>query len=122
MRYPLFVPLIVAAAAGCATMQAAGTRSTEEVLSAAGFHVEAADTPEKLADLQTLPARQVLSQTHDGKPSYVYRDPSVCHCLYVGGEPEYQQYQRLRLQKDIADEEASAALNRGAWGPWPWWR
>ena len=79
-----------------------------EVLSAAGFHTETADTPEKATELQALPARQVLPQTRDGKTSYVYRDPSVCHCLYVGGEPEYQQYQKLRLQKDIADEESSA--------------
>ncbi|PYM17592.1 MAG: hypothetical protein DMD78_29630 [Candidatus Rokuibacteriota bacterium] len=120
MRYALFVPLIVATAAGCATMQAAGTRSTEQILSAAGFHMEAADTPEKLADLQTAPARQVLPQTRDGKTAYVYRDPNGCHCLYVGGEPEYQQYQKLRLQKDIADEESNAALTQG-WAPWGGW-
>jgi len=122
MRYAWLVPLIVAAAAGCATMQAAGTRSTEQILSAAGFHREGADTPEKLADLQTAPARQVLPQTRDGKTAYVYRDPSGCHCLYVGGEPEYQQYQKLRLQRDIADEESNAALRApwGGWGPAGW--
>jgi hypothetical protein len=136
MRYAVLVALIVAATAGCATLQAAGTRSTEEVLSAAGFHIEAADTPEKLADLQLPPARRVLPQSRDGKTSYVYRDPRVCHCVYVGGEAEYQKYQQLRLQKDIADEESSRALNwgwgpGGAWGPgaawgpgwgaWPQW-
>jgi hypothetical protein len=57
----------------------------------------------------------------------VYRDPGVRHCLYVGGAPEYQQYQKLRLQKDIADEESNAARNwgsdaRGGWGGWsPTW-
>jgi len=124
MRYALLVSLIVATTAGCATLQAAGTRSTEEVLSAAGFYVEAANTSEKLTELRTLPARQVVPETRDGKTSYVYRDPSVCNCLYVGGEPEYQQYQRLRLQKDIADEESSAALNWGwgADGGWNLWR
>jgi len=128
MRYALLASLVVAATAGCATLQASGTRSTEEVLGAAGFHMEAADTPEKLADLQVPPARQVLAQTRDGKTSYVYRDPRVCHCLYVGGEPEYQKYQQLQLQKDIADEESNAALNWGwspgtAWGPgWGGWR
>jgi len=120
MRYAWLIPFISVAAAGCATLQAAGTRSTEQVLSAAGFHVETADTPEKLAELQTLPARQVLPQTRDGKTSYVYRDPSVCHCLYVGGEPEYQQYEKLRLQKHIADAEADATLNHG-WDPWGGW-
>ena len=97
MRHALLISLIVAAAAGCATLRAAETPSMEEFLSAAGFHPEAVDTPEKLADVQTLPARQLLSQIRDGKTSYVYRDPSVCHCLYVGGEAEYQRYQHLRF-------------------------
>ena len=70
----------------------------------AGFHAEAADTPEKLAELQTLPARKVLPQTRDGKTTFIYPDPTVCHCLYVGGEPEYHQYQRLRAEQDILDE------------------
>jgi hypothetical protein len=54
------------------------------------------------------------------KATYVYPDPAVCHCLYVGGEPEYQQYERLRVQKDFADERARAAT--WGWGPrgWGW--
>ncbi len=83
--------------------------------------MQAAATPETLAELQTLPARQVLPRTRDGKTTYVYPDPSVCHCLYVGGAPEYQQYERLRVQKDIADEESSAAMMRGPWGSWGGW-
>jgi len=39
MRKVLFVSLIAAAAAGCAALQAAGTRSTEDMLSAAGFSI-----------------------------------------------------------------------------------
>jgi hypothetical protein len=119
MRYTVFVLSIVAATAGCATIQAAGTRSTESMLSAAGFHMEPADTPEAFADLQALPARRVVPQAQDGKTSYVYADPSVCHCRYVGGEPEYQQYRQLLLQDDIAAQESAAGLT---WGPWPWWR
>ena len=124
MKYALLVSLIATAVGGCATLQAAGARSTEEVLIAAGFHAEAADTPENLADLQTPPARQVLAETRSGTTSYVYRDPSACHCLYVGGEAEYQQYERLRLQKAIADEESSSALGWGAGpdGSWSTWR
>ena len=41
MRHALLVSLIVAATAGCAAWQAAETPSTEEFLSAAGFHPEA---------------------------------------------------------------------------------
>jgi hypothetical protein len=38
MKHALLVSLIVAAVAGCATLQAAETPSMEEFLSAAGFH------------------------------------------------------------------------------------
>src|SRR6185503_11760045 len=44
MRQAIVVALVVAGAAGCATVRAAGTRTTEEMLSAAGFHVAPADT------------------------------------------------------------------------------
>jgi hypothetical protein len=120
MRYGSFVPLIVATLAGCASLQAAGTRSTEELLSAAGFHVEPADTPEAVANLRTLPARRVSPRTREGQIAYVYADPRVCRCLYVGGETEYQQYERLRLQQE-AEDASPAAVDHAPWGTWPWW-
>lgn len=86
-----------------------------------------ADTPEKLAHLQTLTPRKVVRYTRDGQPQYVYADPETCKCLYVGDEQRYQKYQELSLQKQIADEQMSAAqtnwdasMNWGASDPWGW--
>jgi hypothetical protein len=121
MSKALFGSMIAAAIlAGCGALQAKATRSTEELLSAAGFFIEAGDKPQTADAQQTLPARQVVRDVRDGKTVYVYRDPKVCRCVYVGSEPEYQRYQRLRLQKDIADEERAADLS-GGWGrAWSW--
>jgi hypothetical protein len=112
---------------GCAAIRAHQTVETEQVLAAAGFQVKPADTPEKLAHLQTLTPRKVVRYTRDGQPQYVYADPETCKCLYVGDEQRYQKYQELSLQKQIADEQMSAAqtnwdasINWGAWGPWGW--
>jgi len=112
---------------GCAAIRAHQTVETEQVLAAAGFQVKPADTPEKLAHLQTLTPRKVVRYTRDGQPQYVYADPETCKCLYVGDEQRYQKYQELSLQKQIADEQLSAAetnwdasINWGAWGPWGW--
>jgi hypothetical protein len=112
---------------GCAAIRAHQTVETEQVLAAAGFQVKPADTPEKLAHLQTLTPRKVVRYTRDGQPQYVYADPETCKCLYVGDEQRYQKYQELSLQKQIADEQMSAAqtnwdasMNWGAWGPWGW--
>ena len=91
MRYAVLVVLILAGATGCAAGQAAATRSTEQMLAAAGFHV--ADTPERVAEL--------VSRHQDGGVSYVFADPVGCHCVYVGGGREYQEYQRLRLEQGI---------------------
>jgi hypothetical protein len=120
MRKSIVVALFVAGATGCATMRAAATRSTEEMLSAAGLHMAAADTPETLTQLASLPPRRVTPWPRNGQTSYVYPDPDVCKCLYVGTESQYQQYQRLRIQRDIEDKRTI-----DDWGyrtSWPWWR
>jgi hypothetical protein len=106
MKYSVLLSFILAAVTGCAGVQAVGTRSTQDLLAAAGFQAQAADTPERIAELQSLPARRLLSRTHDGAVAYVFSDPAGCHCLYVGGEREYQAYRRLRAQKDRADENS----------------
>ena len=51
MRRVVLVGLILAGATGCATLQAGEARSTEQMLAAAGFHAEAADTSERAAEL-----------------------------------------------------------------------
>ena len=55
MRWTIpILPLVVAlglSVTGCATIRAHQTAETEQVLAAAGFQVEPADTPEKLAHL-----------------------------------------------------------------------
>jgi len=113
---------------GCATIRRHETQGTEQVLSAAGFQLKVGATPEKLASLRVLPTRRLVPQARDGRLYYVYADPEVCRCLFVGAEPQYQEYQRLALRKRIADEELRAAqnilsastMNWGLWGPWPW--
>jgi hypothetical protein len=108
---------------GCATVQQR-TRATEEVLSAAGFQMKPADTPEQLTTLRTLPPRTVVPQPRDGQVYYVYADPGACRCLYVGTEAQYQQYQRFELQQELADKQLRAAQQywdaTTTWGPWPW--
>ena len=99
----------------------------EPILAAAGFRMLPADTPEKAQHLQTLPPLKLTPRKRKGQLQYAYADPYSCHCLYVGDEQAYQQYQRLSLEKNLADEERQAAmLNQDAaaemdavdfWGP-----
>ena len=79
-----------------------------------------ADSSERRADLSTLPPNKLVAQTKDGKVVYTFADPDNCHCLYVGGPSEYSAYQRLKVQKEIAQDAEAASMNWSLWGPW-WW-
>jgi hypothetical protein len=72
---------------------------TETLLGQAGFRRVAADTPVKLAHLETLPARRLVGRTHAGKKYWVYADPEGCRCLYIGTPAQYQSYQSLLQQR-----------------------
>jgi len=114
---------------GCAALQNQQAMDTERLLSAAGFQMKLADTPEKMAHLKTLTQRKLVPHERDDKIYYVYADANECQCIYVGTEKAYQRYQKLALKKQIAEERLNAAemnenaaMDWGMWGPWgPWW-
>src|SRR5215469_13822654 len=111
---------VLALVAGCA----ANTQSTENLLSAAGFRTIVANTPQRQQHLKTLPANKVVLVQRNGKNYYVYTDPAN-NQIYVGNPSQYQQYQQLRLARNLVqDQLATAELNQqaamgwGYWGPW----
>jgi hypothetical protein len=109
---------------GCTSVQQQRTQATEDLLTSAGFKVRPADTPEKLTHLNTLQPFKVIQRSKDGQPVYTYADPEFCKCLYAGGPQQFQEFKRLKAQKQeettelIATEDSS--LNWGMWGT-PWW-
>jgi hypothetical protein len=114
-----------AALAGCTMIRNYEANQKEQMLAAAGFTMKLADTPEKLAHLQTLAQRKLVPYPRNGKVYYLYADALSCKCLYVGDEKAYQRFQQLALEQRIADEEREAAamneqaaMNWGMWGPW----
>jgi hypothetical protein len=101
-------------------MQTQNTRATEDLLTEAGFQTRPADTPEKLAHLQTLP-RGIVRRQRDGQASYIFADRDVCRCLYTGTEQQYEAYRRLARQQNAADEHKAVADDMSdyrAWGIW----
>lgn len=76
--------------------------------------------------LASLPPNQLLRRTRNGTVSYVYADPLVCRCLYVGGQEAYARYQRQAQRERLADEREMAAQlefdnnwDWQIWGPYP---
>ena len=92
--------------------------SKEDTLAAAGFTV--------------LPANKFVPKTTGDTTQYVYADPVVCGCLYIGDQKAYGAYRQDVLTKKIVDEQQMTAMtyqdnwNWGGfdWGPWGhgWWR
>jgi hypothetical protein len=110
--------------AGCAALKKQETKSTEQLLSASGFDIQPADTPEKLASLQEMKQNKLIRrQTKDGQLQFLYADAAVCRCLYVGDQQDYQQYQKLAMQQQIAIADQEAALDASLDSPWAygWW-
>jgi hypothetical protein len=131
MSNPLFSRLCLTTAAvftimlaGCAAIEKQDAESTEQLLSAGGFTIRPADTPDKLASLQAMKQRKVVRrETKDGQLQFLYADAAVCRCLYVGDEQAYQQYQKLAVQQQIAFADQEAALDASLDSPWAygWW-
>ena len=107
----------VALAVGCST-----TKQTEDLLSAAGFKMMPATTPQQQAHLKTLPPHKVTMVNREGKTYFVFPDAKA-QVLYVGQQAQFDAYQKLRLQKQLAEEQVQAAEGNaeGDWGPWGGW-
>jgi hypothetical protein len=103
----LAVPMLLGGA--CAAIQRFEVRDTERMLAAAGFHMRPADTPEAQEDHRSIPPHRIVSRTKDGNVVYVYADPDNCHCVYVGCNKEYSEYERLRVEREITQRAAGRA-------------
>ena len=106
---------------GCAGMQTQQVESKEQLLSAAGFQMRYADTPQRQAQIQTVPQHKLLIYPYKGGGLvYVYRDVNT---LYMGDQAAYQRYQQLAVAKQIAQEQLETAqINEESWdwGSWGW--
>ena len=113
--------LTALALSGCATLQRGEIASTEQLLLAAGFTMQPADTPERLAQLEAMPAHKLLTRSEAGHAVYAYADPGSCKCVYMGGPGEYSTYTELANQAEIARQLRRAALHGPPinWTTWP---
>jgi hypothetical protein len=95
----------------------------EDSLAAAGFVQRPANTPTKQAMLNRLPPHKFIRRVHGDNVTYIYADPLVCDCLYVGNQQAYGNYQSAVQAKQIVDEQEMTATmytdpawNWGEWG------
>ncbi|MBI3199433.1 MAG: hypothetical protein HYZ40_18360 [Rhodospirillales bacterium] len=92
------------------------------MMAAAGFKFVPANTPARQNSFKNLPPHKFSREIKNGQVFYVYPDPTVCVCLYVGNQAAYAAYQKNVFQKNLADEQQMTAninsMNDWDWGPW----
>ncbi len=116
--------LCVGALTACETPKQIVTEH-EDNLSAAGFIIRPANTPERQQMLARLPPHKFIQRVNGDTIHYIYSDPLVCGCLYVGTQQAFNQYKLNQQQQRLADEQqmsaqmyADPAWRGDAWGPW----
>jgi hypothetical protein len=105
-------------ASGCAS-----TKQKENMLSAAGFKAIAANSPQRVEHLNSLPDDRLTVANLNGYSYFVFPDRANS-VLFVGQEPQYQRYQRMRLENQLPEASVTTAgagdewAGWGAWGRW----
>lgn len=102
---PLFLTLIALLLAGCAGM---GSSNTKSLLSASGFTVRTPETAKQKELYAAAEPYKLLRFTNEGKTSYAYKDEKS-GTAYIGSESNYQEYERLSVQQNIARQQYQAA-------------
>jgi hypothetical protein len=120
VRTMFVAAVLCAGASACTTQQ---VQNKEDMLSAAGFTLVPANTPQRQASLSRLPPHKFAHQVRNNRVIFVYADPTICDCLYVGDQAAYDRYRANVFAKNIANEqEMTAQMNQMDWGPWgPGW-
>ena len=120
----VLVVAVAIAIAGCATSSQTSTQNKESMLVASGFKTITPKTAAQKQKLQNLPPGKIAMIQKAGKTYYVYPD-APNNQAYVGGPKEYQEYQQLRAEKKLANENLETAemyqdaeMNWGGWGGW----
>ena len=92
------------------------------MLSAAGFRMLPADTPERqqqLASLVPFDVNYYVGKT--GNLHYYMADRDYCKCMYIGTEENYQQYEKLKLNQQFEAKEGEISRRTSKPSSWKIW-
>jgi hypothetical protein len=111
----LAIPLLAFGLSACmpGPRPGQGEINKENRLAAAGFKKRSIKTEAQLADFRSIPAHMIRPSTYKGRPVYVYADPTICGCLYMGGPTAYNTYIRGAMARDMRQEYVSEHTDSG---------
>jgi hypothetical protein len=72
-----------------------GQEAKDMHLEDVGFVMRPASTPEQLARLRLLPPLKFVTRTKNGQRYYLFADPDLCKCVFVGNQMAMNGYHDL---------------------------
>jgi hypothetical protein len=96
-------------AAACADT-GAPVSAKEDMMAGAGFVPKKANTPARMASLKALPPHQFVQRTMNGRTTYLYGDPTLCGCIYVGDQSAYDRYRNQMASRQTATDAQIRAI------------
>ena len=125
IRTILAILAVGATAAACSSKP----ESKQDMLAASGFKVVSLTTPGQAASFKKLPPHKLTRKTYQGKTVWLYADPTMCGCLYMGTQDAYNAYIKEASRQMIAqamkanyqdDPYSPSAMDAQVDSDWDW--
>lgn len=91
---------------GTALAQLASDMKLED----AGFVMRPANSAEQLTLIKKVPPRRFVARVKNGKRYYVYADPELCRCVFVGDAIALEAYRDMRKRLPQPDNVAASGV------------
>jgi hypothetical protein len=89
------VRLLALLAFGLFGTAAIGQEAKDMDLETSGFVMRPALTPQQLERVKLLPPHKFIARTKNGQRYFLYADPDLCKCVFVGNALAMANYQGL---------------------------
>lgn len=125
IRTILAILAVGATAAACSSKR----ESKQDMLADSGFKVVSLKTPGQAASFKKLPPHKLTRKTYQGKTVWLYADPTMCGCLYMGTQDAYNAYIKEASRQMIAqamkanyqdDPYSPSAMDAQVDSDWDW--
>ncbi|MCK9376952.1 MAG: hypothetical protein M0P73_12455 [Syntrophobacterales bacterium] len=119
LLFIIMVGVIGISLVGCAGAPTvtAPAKTMPEMLKEAGFKVFVADTPQKMAHLQTCPSDTLMIHERPGTKCYAFSDPAT-KTMYVGDDAAYSRLQGLLEKQRQTIREQRIQSDPQFWPLW----
>ena len=92
--------------AGGAFAQLAADMKLED----AGFVMRPANTAKEMEHIRRLPPRRFITRVKSGQRYYLYADPELCKCVFIGNAIAFEAYRDMRKRLQQPDVVPGAGV------------